>query len=191
MVVLSIDPGNKQSAWLLYDGERPLEFGKTPNEEMLVCFYDAIWQANTLAIETLKPRGMPTSFEEMQTQLWAGRFIQAWGGPFEQIFRHNVKMHHCGQARAKDSNIRASLIDRFGGESMAIGGKKCQQCKGKGWAGRSREPCGSCGGSGWLHPPGPLHGIAQDCWSALAIATYWWDRNALEPVTQGELFEGK
>lgn len=181
-ILLAIDPGNEQSAFVLYDGSI-LRFGKWPNDSLLREIQvgkDLV--SSRCAIETLKPRGMPTSFEEMQTQLWAGRFYQAWydrqgGDNFslavpDQVFRLDVKMHHTGQAKAKDSNIRQSLIDRFGGENIAIGGVRCPKCKGKGWTGREHTPCAE-----WFHPPGPLHGITADCWSALAIATYWWDTN--------------
>jgi len=53
-----------------------------------------------------------------------------------------VKLHLCGSARAKDTNIRQALIDRYGG-SAAIGKKAA---------------------------PGPLYGVSKDVWSALAVA---------------------
>lgn len=187
MAVIAIDPGNVLSAWLIYDGTKPLSFGKWDNRSLLRAIkVGPELSADECAIETLKPRGMPTSFEEMQTQLWAGRFIEAWfehragGEKFavtepHQMFRHDIKMHICGHATAKDKNIRAALIDRFGGESVAIGGKKCPRCKGKGWIGRDHEPCAE-----WLHPPGPLFGIADDCWSALAIAVTFTEQRAIK-----------
>jgi hypothetical protein len=120
----------------------------------------------------------------MQAQLWAGRFMQAWdnrhgGDKFginapEQVFRMSVKMHICGKSTANDSNIRQALIDLWGGEAKAIGGKRCRKCKGKQWTGRDHTPCDCAGG--WQHPPGPLKGITEDCWSALAIARTYWDQ---------------
>jgi hypothetical protein len=185
--LLAIDPGNEQSAFLIYDGERPLRFGKWANDTLLRGVQYAIeFQSNRLAIETLKPRGMPTAFEEMQTQLFAGRYWQAWydrqgGEKFAihqpaQVFRHDVKIHLCGRANANDSNIRAALIDLFGGQRKAIGNVKCHACKGKGWRGRNRDACDYCQGSKWECPPGPLAGITADCWSALAIAVCHWER---------------
>ena len=60
------------------------------------------------------------------------------------IYRKDVKLHLCGSPRAKDSNIRQALIDRFGpGKEKAIGLKKT---------------------------PGPLYGVKSHVWAALAVA---------------------
>ena len=185
--LLGIDPGSEHSAFVVYDGERPLCFGKWANAALLRDIQvGRLGETTNMAIETLKPRGMPTSFEEMQTQLFAGRLWQSWydrqgGDKFalsapEQVFRHDVKMHLCGRANANDSNIRAALIDLFGGESKAIGGVKCRACKGKGWRGRNHDTCDYCNGGKWQHPPGPLNGVSADTWSALAIAVFHWER---------------
>lgn len=159
-MLLGIDPGTTESAFVVYDGERPVRFGKWENSVLLRSIqYDPEFVAiSRYAIETLYPRGMPTSFDEMQTQLWAGRFYQVcWerlgGEKFgiddpAQVFRHKVKVFHCGRGTANDSNIRQSLIDRFGGKEAAIGNKK---------------------------RPGPLYGVSKDVWSALAIAVYAWE----------------
>lgn len=186
LTLLALDPGNEHTAFVVFDGIAPQFFGKWPNQSLL----REIQVGNSLtathcAIETMKPRGMPTSFEEMQTQLWAGRFFQAWydrqggdkyalGEP-TQIFRHDEKMCICGKTTANDSNIRRALIDRWGGDAKAVGGKKCPTCKGKGVRGRDRAQCSDCKGSMWLHPPGPLHGVADDVWQALAVAVCWWE----------------
>lgn len=159
-MILAIDPGNTQSAFVVYDGVRPVQFGKWDNNSLLRAIQYDNWACGMsgYAIETLKPRGMPTSFEEMQTQLWAGRFYQVcWdmlgGEKFGlddpiQVFRIEVKKFHCGRVTANDSNIRQALIDRFGGKAAAIGKKAT---------------------------PGPLYGVSNDVWSALAIAVYAWE----------------
>jgi hypothetical protein len=79
--------------------------------------------------------------------VWIGRFVEAWRGSYTLMFRREVKLHLCGQARAKDPNVRQALIDRFGpGREKAIGTKK---------------------------QPGPLYGVSADVWSALAVAVTW------------------
>ena len=125
--VIAVDPGNQFSAYAeFYEGELR-EFGKRRNSELrnlLRCFKKD-WH---LAIETLHPRGMPTAAEEMEMQLWAGAMIEAFCGFEEEHFtrmkRMDVKMTICGHPRAKDANIRAALIDKWGGKEMAIGKKK-------------------------------------------------------------------
>jgi len=144
MIILSIDPGSSESAWLHYESGKPKAFGKDDNWVLLGRVMQ--WSGRLgshLAIEYMYPRGMPTSKEEMETQFWAGRFVQAWGGDWSKVYRKDVKMHLCNSMRAKDSNIRQALIDKWGGKEKAIGRKL---------------------------NPGPLFGIKHDLWSALAIA---------------------
>jgi len=185
MNVLAIDPGNEYSAWCRYDGTRPVEFAKDTNEELV--FQLGFIQPDSLhlAIEYMEPRGMPTSAQEMDTQFWAGRLVQAAGADWTPIKRREVKIHLCGSMKAKDANIRQSLIDKFGGDDAAIGGKKCPRCKGKGWFGAGRPTCTECGGRKWLHPPGPLYGIAKDVWSALAIAVTWYEKHNQHRIVTG------
>ena len=152
--ILAVDPGSTESAWLILKDGKPLAFDITNNDQlccMLAQPEEGLphWVSH-LAIETLHVRGMPTAQEELDTQLWAGRFIEAFSwrrksdkGCFTKIKRMDVKMHICGSSRANDSNIRQAIIDRFGGKDSAIG-KKAN--------------------------PGPLKGIKDDLWSALAIA---------------------
>src|SRR5690606_4735562 len=78
-----------------------------------------------------------------------GRFIQACQAPSTKVYRKDVKLHLCGSPRAKDANIRQSLLDRFGpGKEKAVGTKQ---------------------------NPGPLYGVKSHMWAALAVAVYWWD----------------
>lgn len=68
---------------------------------------------------------MPVGREVFDTCVWIGRFIQAvaeYGKDYEYIYRKEEKMNLCGSMKAKDSNIRQALIDRFG----VVGTKKEQ-----------------------------------------------------------------
>lgn len=103
---------------------------------------------DALAIEMIASYGMPVGREVFETCVWIGRFIEAWGGPYTLVYRKDVKLHLCGQPRAKDSNIRQALIDRYGGKDRAVGKKAT---------------------------PGPLYGVSADVWSALAIAVTFAD----------------
>ena len=67
--------------------------------------------------------GMPVGKEVFETCVWIGRFIQARTcQPFCYIYRKEEKINLCGSMKAKDSNIRQALIDRFG----EVGTKKQQ-----------------------------------------------------------------
>ena len=174
MIILSIDPGSERSAWLKYDTEtnQPILFGIADNSSIISCMPQA--NVDFLAIEMIASYGMPVGKSVFETCLWIGRFIQAWGGKdYRKIYRKtDVCMHLCHNTRAKDSNIRQAIIDRYGGQDKAIGNKKCPKCKGKGWFGAVRATCPVCGGSKWKYPPGPLCNVSSDVWSALAVAIF-------------------
>ena len=51
------------------------------------------------------------------TVFWIGRFYEAFevrGRTVELTYRQAIKVHHCNSVRAKDSNIRQALIDKYG-----------------------------------------------------------------------------
>jgi hypothetical protein len=162
------------SAFLVYDGTKPVEFGKVPNAELLARIQAGNDVGCHLAIESMVSYGQMVGQEVFDTCVWIGRLIEAWSahhGDKSYTFhrRADIKSHICGSAKANDSGVREALIYRFGGEDVAIGGKKCPACKGKGT--NRLIPCQTCLKSpGFLSPPGPLTGITSDVWSALAIA---------------------
>ena len=148
MRVLAIDPGFKQSGWLLCDSE-PFsirDMGISSNDDVRIrCAHEAF---DVVVIEHISMGGMIAGQETFDTCFEAGRFAEtAAPRPFVLLKRIKVKLHLCGQARAKDANIRQALIDRFGG-SEAIGKKKT---------------------------PGPLYGVKAHIWAALAIAVTYVD----------------
>ena len=112
--VLAIDPGNIESAYCILDKEtyKPIEFGKLPNEEVLEKVKHSNY--NNLAIEMIASYGMPVGREVFDTCVWIGRFAQASYCYAEYIYRKEEKINLCGSMKAKDSNIRQALIDRFG-----------------------------------------------------------------------------
>ena len=68
------------------------------------------------------------------------------------VSRSGAKMHVCGVSNAKDSNIRRALLDMYprtgGGKEPAVGIKKQK---------------------------GPLYGMANDMWAALAVGVTYRD----------------
>lgn len=113
MRLLAIDPGCTESAWLIYKDGNILLFGKDSNKDVLTLVREN-WEEKHLAIEMIASYGMAVGKEVFETCLWIGRFIEAWGKPHTLVYRKDVKLHLCRSVRAKDSNIRQSLIDRFG-----------------------------------------------------------------------------
>jgi hypothetical protein len=154
--LLAIDPGNTESAVLIYDAEAnlPEKWAKLPNEEALE--WIAKSTADEMHVEMIASYGMAVGASVFETCVWIGRFLERWQDtyrPSGRVMRGEVKMHLCGSMRAKDANIRQALIDRYGGKEDAIGRKAT---------------------------PGPLYGMSGDCWSALAVAVTVAERPVLE-----------
>lgn len=155
---VALDPGNTETGWVL--GERDESVmghvrlhgcGTAPNLVLRrwLHSYHEQHKCCQLVLECPKPRGMPTAAEEMETLIEIGRTLQLWRGPWSYAFRQVVKIHATGSPKATDSNVRQALIDRFGGDSVAIGGKKCQACKGQSRVSEKREAtCTVCQGVG-------------------------------------------
>lgn len=170
--ILAIDPGSERSAWLLWDG-RVVDFGLEDNDSVLAfCRQiqltydrDGIGAAGTVkaspdvvVIEQMRGFLRTAGLEVFETCRWAGRFEEAAHPTrVELLGRKEVVTHLTGSARSGDVDVRAALIDRFGG----VGGKAAA--------------------IGLKASPGPLFGISKDVWSALAIALTWADSTPETP----------
>lgn len=144
--LLAVDPGTERSAWLVLRAGLPQKFGMDPNEDVAAMLRTAADHLllDAVVIEQVESYGMPVGREVFDTVWWAGRFTEAARPvPVVMLPRRTVKLHLTGSPRANDGNVRMALLDRFGGRTSAIGRKAA---------------------------PGPLYGIANDVWSALAIA---------------------
>ena len=147
MKLLAVDPGNTESAWVLYDTEQglPIQWAKEDNAELLSVLAGSVGvDAELLCIEMVASYGMPVGSEVFDTCVWVGRFVERWGHDFRLVYRADVKLYLTHSRRAKDSNVRQALLDKFGpGKDLAVGKKAA---------------------------PGPLYGLTGDCWAALGVA---------------------
>lgn len=159
--ILAIDPGNTESGWVVIDQDtrRPLEFGKSPNDTLMRridTYSDMAGALNVdrVVIEMVASYGMAVGAEVFETCVWIGRYQQAFivghGLEPELVKRQPVKVHHCHSAKAKDSNIRQALVDRFA-------------------HGQPNH------GKGTTAQPGWFHGFRADIWQAYALAVYTAD----------------
>lgn len=156
-MILSIDPGNIESAYCLIEKEtyKPIEFGKVENNEIrkiIARLQREYKDLYTLVIEMIASYGMAVGKEVFDTCVWIGRFDEYFNYyPMDRfcdtkfIYRKEVKMNLCNSMKAKDSNIRQALIDRFG----VVGTKKNQ---------------------GWFY------GFKADIWSAYAVGITYLDK---------------
>ena len=129
MKILAVDPGNTESAWLVYDTSeaRVVDWAKVPNEQTLtvVRAYPDVMEVDSFACEMIASYGMAVGRDIFDTCVWIGRFIEAWGGEdYRLVYRADVKLHLTHTRRAKDPEIRQALIDLFGPDKEHAIGKK-------------------------------------------------------------------
>lgn len=156
--VLAIDPGNTESAYVLIDGDRrPLFFDKLPNDVLLLALRTDVHlkAVDHVAIEMVASYGMAVGADVFETCVWTGRFYETIARRTDPLLvkRHPVKVHHCHSAKAKDSNIRQALVDRF-------------------------APGQPNHGKGTKADPGWFYGFRADVWQAYALAVYVADTQA-------------
>jgi len=115
--IIAIDPGTVESAVIGWDGSIISTMVKLPNEAVLGSIY-SLCPDFILAIEMIASYGMAVGKEVFETCVWIGRYYEAWENRThvkpQLVYRSDVKSFWCHSARAKDSNIRQALIDRFG-----------------------------------------------------------------------------
>jgi hypothetical protein len=121
-MILAIDPGTTQSAFVVL----PLphykfeirDKGKIDNEDLIRKIQSSEWgRLSDFVIEMVASYGMAVGKTTFETVFWIGRFWEAarYAPTRERLYRKtDVCMHLCKSTRAKDSNIRQALIDRYG-----------------------------------------------------------------------------
>lgn len=117
MRVMAIDPGTEESGWCLLQNGSVLGSGVLLNDELLVVLLRwGGYSEDQLAIEMVASYGMAVGREVFETCVWIGRFQQVWRAPssVRLVYRRDVKLHLCGNTKAKDANIRQALIDLLG-----------------------------------------------------------------------------
>lgn len=151
MSILSIDPGPIKSAYVVIEDDlKPIVFGKIDNQDLLdsICFGD-FTKCTDIAIEMIASYGMAVGKEVFETCLWIGKFSEALrnnsNAEIKYIYRKDEKMHICGSMKAKDSNIRQALIDRFAKHDFK-------------------------NGKGTKSNPDWFYGFKSDIWAAYAVA---------------------
>jgi hypothetical protein len=151
MIVIGIDPGPEESAFVVWDGEKILRAGEMGNGLLL---YEFQYRENltppmkdaAIAIEQIRGFGVIASDKLFDTCHWTGRFVQAWGeNVCRMVPRKKVIAHLCGLgAKGNDRFVREALIARIG------------------------EP-------GTKKEPGPTYGLSGHKWAALAVAVTHYD----------------
>jgi hypothetical protein len=149
-MLLAIDPGNEMSGWCLLKGYVPIQYGKDENELIL----RMMPPHDECVIEMVASYGMSVGQTVFDTCVWVGRFWERTTEP-HLMYRKDVKMNLCGNTKAKDSNIRQALVDRF-----------------------SYDRHKAKGGKGVKADPGFFYGFSADIWQAMALGVTYLDLQA-------------
>lgn len=148
-MIFAIDPGDVESGFAII--RMPdfvlCEFGKIKNEELLemVENYSHANAVDVFAFEMIASYGMPVGKSVFETCVWIGRFIQVINHKKHTfVYRKEEKLCLCGSLKAKDSNIRQALIDRYAKHDFKTG-------------------------KGVKKNPDTFYGVSKDAWQAIAV----------------------
>ena len=159
MKILAIDPGNIESGYAVIEMPdfKLLEFGKVKNEELLADIEDRFVYDTTIdavAIEMVASYGMAVGKSVFDTCVWIGRFVQALANDgVDFVYRKDEKMCLCGSMKAKDSNIRQALIDRYAKHDFKSG-------------------------KGVKKNPDTFYGVSKDVWQAIAVGVTYYENTS-------------
>ena len=151
--IFAIDPGNTESGFALIAMPefRLLDFGKVKNEVLLEMLETERVYPDAFAIEMVASYGMPVGRDVFETCVWIGRFIQAIKThKYTFIYRKEEKLCLCGSLKAKDSNIRQALIDRYAKHDFK-------------------------NGKGVKKNPDTFYGVSKDAWQAIAVGVTYFE----------------
>lgn len=155
VTILAIDPGNTQSAFVLFDADTReiCDHGKIDNPKMfdLIDRNNAEMPADFCVIEKVEGFGMTVGAEILETVFWSGRFAHHWllqrdEDSLNRLPRKHVKRYLLGKTNSKgaDAKIRQALCYMFGPTEELAFGTRLKR--------------------------GPLTGIVRDQLAALAVA---------------------
>lgn len=149
---IAIDPGPTESAWVRMDGEAALlDFGYQENADVLDLIR-SVSDVDYIVQEDFISQGMSVSTVNLKMMKWMGKFDV--NDQWLYLANSAIRWHLCNDRRAKDTNIRQAIMDRYGSTRHdAIGTKK---------------------------HPGPLYGVTDHVWSALAVGMTYLETAAQE-----------
>ena len=154
MRLLAIDPGNKETAFVLMDEYYTiLDKGKVSNEQMIEYILLNGWRIHHVVVEMIASYGMAVGAEVFETCVMIGKIERAAEQKeieHSRVFRSEEKLCICNNSRAKDANIRAALIDRFAGHDKKRG-------------------------TGTKKNPDHFYGVSKDMWAAFAVGVVYLD----------------
>lgn len=158
MRFIGLDPGSEQSAIFVFDGKLPaIRAAIIPNEDLideLPGLYDPASFPNVFCMESMQSYGVTMGRSVVETLIWIGRFYDRY-----------LMATGCGARLVLRSTIKQHICNNVAAKD-----------------GHVREALiDRWGPQGKKATPGPTYGISSHLWSALAIATYAFDKFKITP----------
>lgn len=154
MKILAIDPGNTQSGYAVVNMPdfELLDFGKEDNETLLTRIGILKHAVDAVAIEMVACYGMPVGKDVFDTCVWIGRFYQQLlPCVAHYIYRKDEKITLCNSLKAKDSNIKQALVNRYAKHDFK-------------------------NGKGVKKNPDTFYGVSKDVWQAIAVGVTYAEK---------------
>lgn len=167
-LILAIDPGPQKSAFVVFNcvDLKLVTADHVENARVLEIIAKAPMLLDGVVCETISGFGKSVGEDVFSTCEAVGEFrlqTRLAGHPFHRITRKQIKSVLCDSQSAKDKDVRAALIARWGGKEAAIGTKKA---------------------------PGPLLGVSSHMWAALAAAVAWTELQMEEAARAARVAAG-
>lgn len=179
MTILGIDLGPTHSAYVyLSDGEI-IETLWCENGKLIDLLRSGRLPSRVVALESPQPQDRPLGRLLRDTIVFAGRCIEileSRRANYLEVDERDVALWLTGNPSAGNPAIRQSLLDRYGDKSQ----QPCSECRSIGHvAGKSGRPkkCQACKGEKFIRVPGPLAELNEHERSALAAATFVFERH--------------
>lgn len=153
MKIFAIDPGSEESGYAMIELPefRILYFGKKDNGSLMNKLPYLAADADIVAIEMVASYGMPVGKDVFETCVWVGKFEYILRDKqIRRIYRADEKMEICYDSRAKDSNIKQALVNRYAKHDFKSG-------------------------KGTKKNPDTFYGVAKDVWQAIAVGVTCWE----------------
>jgi len=162
-MIIAIDPGSEQSAFVIWDGISIIDKEICDNLHMLNLLRShsegraiekGMPKGNELVVEQVRSYGMAVGATTFDTVFWSGRFVEAWEPrKWSMMPRMDVKMHLCHTSRAQEKNLKQAVKDRLGNPGTV---KNPNLAYGEELGNKDSK-------------------IKTHQWSALYLALTWWD----------------
>lgn len=153
MTILALDPGTTLTGYAIIQMPdfKLLDFGKEENTRLLEMCELIPYDIDEVAIEMIACYGMPAGKDIFETCVWIGQFKQALKRfNITYIYRKDEKITLCNSMKAKDSNIRQALINRYAKHDYK-------------------------NGKGTKKNKDIFYGVSKDVWSAIAVGVTYYE----------------